>query len=148
MIRNFESKDTKAVVSVWRAATRVAHPFLADELVEQEAENLRNIYLVHAATRVMEMDGQVVGFIAMIGNEIGGLFLDPALHGNGYGLALVDDAARKLGTLEVEVFGRNAVGRRFYDRYGFHPIGSSTHKATGETVLRLACQVAKAEAAV
>ena len=143
MIRDFESKDTDAVVTVWRAATLVAHPFLSDDFVEQEAGNLRNIYLVHAATRVIEINGQTVGFIAMIGNEIGGLFLDPALHGKGHGRALVDDAARKLGTLEVEVFERNTVGRRFYDGYGFHPIGSSTHEATGETVLRLACQAAK-----
>lgn len=148
MIRDFETKDTDAVVTVWCAATQVAHPFLADDFVEQETENLRNIYLVHAATRVLEKDGQVVGFIAMIGNEIGGLFLDPALHGNGLGRGLVDDAARKLGSLEVEVFERNAVGRRFYDGYGFHPVGSSTHEATGETVLRLACQAAKEEAVV
>lgn len=148
MIRDFETKDIDEVVTVWRAATQVAHPFLADDFVEQEAQNLRNVYLVHAATRVLEKDGQVVGFIAMIGNEIGGLFLDPALHGNGLGRGLVDDAARKLGSLEVEVFARNAVGRRFYDGYGFHPVGSSTHEAAGETVLRLACQAAKEEAVV
>ena len=146
MIRDYETKDMETVETVWRAATHVAHPFLANDFVEQEAENLHNIYLVHAATRVLEIDGQVVGFLAMIGSEVGGLFLDPALHGNGLGRALVDDAARTLGAFEVEVFERNAVGRKFYDSYGFHQIGSSTHEATGETVLHLACHGSNAEA--
>ena len=147
MIRDFETKDTEAVVAVWRAATQVAHPFLAHDYIESEADNLRNIYLVHAATRVNEIDGCVVGFIAMIGNEIGGLFFDPAFHGKGLGRALVDDARQTLGALEVEVFERNAVGRRFYDSYGFRLIGSSTHAPTGETLLRLACPAKSDEAA-
>jgi len=147
MIRDFETEDTDAVVKVWMAATSVAHPFLADDFIKSEAGNLRNIYLVHAQTRVVESGGNVVGFIAMIGNEIGGFFLDPDLHGNGLGRAMVVDAARANGALEVEVFERNAVGRRFYDSYGFRSIGSSTHEATGETVLRLTTQAANAGAA-
>ncbi len=65
----------------------------------------------------------------MIGNEIGGLFLDPKLHGCGLGRALVADAAKQFDTLEVEVFERNIVGRRFYDSYGFRWIG---HRSTKE----------------
>ncbi|MGH1415616.1 MAG: GNAT family N-acetyltransferase [Pelagimonas sp.] len=148
MIRNYKTKDADAVVDVWKVATAVAHPFLANDFIADEAENLRNIYLVNAQTRVMEWDGEVAGFIAMIGNEIGGLFLDPELHGRGLGRALVDDAAKQFDTLEVEVFERNTVGRRFYDSYGFRGIGSSIHEATGETVLRLAIVAKHAEVAV
>lgn len=147
MIREFETKDTDAVVTVWRAATQVAHPFLSDDFIEGETDNLRNIYLVHAATRVIEVRGRVVGFISMIGDEIGGLFLDPELHGKGLGRALVDDVSNAYGRIEVDVFERNAVGRRFYDSYGFRRVGSSIHEATGETVLRLAYQTANTESA-
>lgn len=139
MIRDFSKDDTDAAVSIWAAATQIAHPFLPSEFVAQEAENLRNIYLVHAQTRVVELDGQVVGFIAMIGNEIGGLFLEPERHSQGFGRQMVDDAAKAFGALEVEVFARNTVGRRFYDSYGFRQVSSSTHEATGETLLRLTC---------
>ncbi|MCK8464169.1 GNAT family N-acetyltransferase [Aliiroseovarius sp. S1339] len=147
MIRDFKTTDTDAVVDVWRAATAVAHPFLTADFIESEADNLRNIYLVHAQTRVIEFNGLVSGFIAMIGTEIGGLFLDPKLHGRGLGRALVDDAAKQFDTLEVEVFEQNTVGRRFYDSYGFQQIGSSFHEATGETVLRLANTGKNTEAA-
>lgn len=139
MIRDFKSNDTDVLIDVWKAASTVAHPFLSDDFIEAEAENLRNIYLIHAQTRVMVVDGLAVGFIAMIGNEIGGLFLDPELHGRGLGRALVTDIFDTHGALEVEVFEQNAVGRRFYKSYGFEQIGTSTHEPTGETVLRLAC---------
>ncbi len=148
MIRDFQSNDTEALVGVWRAATSVAHPFLAGDFVEAEAENLRKIYLVHAQTRVIEVNDQVAGFTAIIGNEVGGLFLDPQQHGRGLGRALMDDVAKTHGTLEVEVFERNAVGRRFYNRYGFEQIGTSIHEATGETVLRLVHTAANMEEAL
>ena len=139
MIRDFKSNDTDVLIDVWKAASTVAHPFLSDDFIEAEAENLRNIYLVHAQTRVIEVDGRAAGFIAMIGNEIGGLFLEPEQHGRGLGWAMVTDVFETHGTLEVEVFEQNAVGRRFYKSYGFEQIGTSTHEPTGETVLRLAC---------
>ncbi|PSL12999.1 hypothetical protein CLV88_1361 [Shimia abyssi] len=63
----------------------------------------------------------------------------------------MDDAAKQFDTLEVEVevevFEQNTVGRRFYDIYGFQQIGSSFHKATGETILRLAKTGKNTEAA-
>jgi putative acetyltransferase len=139
MIRDFKSDDTDVLVEVWRAASTVAHPFLSDDFIETEAENLQKIYLVHAKTRVVEVDGRAAGFISMIGNEIGGLFLEPELHGRGLGRAMVTDIFETHGALEVEVFEQNAVGRRFYKSYGFEQIGTSTHEPTGETVLRLAC---------
>lgn len=38
---------------------------------------------------------------------------------------------------ELEVFERNRVGRRFYDRYGFVFVSSRFDDETGQTVLRL-----------
>ncbi|MEP3297065.1 MAG: GNAT family N-acetyltransferase [Pseudoruegeria sp.] len=139
MIRDFKNDDTDVLIKIWKAASTVAHSFLSADFIEDEAENLRNIYLVHAQTRVIEVDGRAAGFIAMIGNEIGGLFLDPELHGRGLGRAMVTDIFETQGALEVEVFEQNAVGRRFYKSYGFEQISTSTHEPTGETVLRLAC---------
>ncbi len=147
MIRDFRTDDTDALVTVWKAASSIAHPFLSDDFIESEADNLRNIYLIHTQTRVIQTGEPAAGFIAMMGNEIGGLFLDPNLHGRGYGRALVNDISKRHRTIEVEVFERNSVGRRFYDRYGFKQIGKSIHQATGETILRLAHTATKMETA-
>ena len=117
----------------------MAHPFLDDAFVAQEAENLRTLYLPNAETWVVEDNGILIGFIALIGDEIGGLFLEPSVHGKGYGKALVDHAVALKGPLRVEVFEQNAIGRHFYNRYGFQETGRYRHEATGEQVIKMTC---------
>lgn len=137
MIRKYQAEDADAVVRCWRKASDLAHPFLSRAFLEQEASNVRNIYLARAETWVTEIDGAVVGFIALIDNDIGGLFLDPEHHGRGLGRAMVDKAVAEKGTLRVEVFEANRIGRRFYDTYGFRETGRYVHEATGQITCRL-----------
>lgn len=137
-IREFSLLDSDAVVAIWRKANALAHPFLNEEFVEQEAENLRNIYLVHAQTWLIEHEGGLVGFIAMIEAQIGGLFLDPAYHGRGLGRAMVDYTHALKGPLNVEVFSQNAIGRRFYDAYGFVETGRYLHEPSGQDTIQMA----------
>ena len=137
MIRPYQHDDTDAVVDVWRAASLRAHPFVEGPFLDQEADNMRNVYLAIAETFVTEVNGEVVGFIAMIDNEIGGLFLHPAHHGRGRGRSMVDHVRAKRQILTVEVFKKNTIGRRFYESYGFRQVGSSLHPPTGEQVLKL-----------
>ena len=48
------------------------------------------------------------------------------------------DHARELrGTLEVEVFVENSLGRAFYEPYGFQTIEEKLHEPTGFQVLRM-----------
>lgn len=137
MIRKFREDDTDALVAIWQSASSLAHPFLEEAFVTREAVNLRTQHLPNAETWVLEKQGETVGFIALVGNEIGGLFLDPSCHGQGLGRALVDHAVGHKGPLYVEVFEKNSIGRRFYDRYGFIEIGKYLHDASGEMILRM-----------
>ena len=41
-----EPMTLDAVVSIWQSANSLAHPFLKDDFVAQEAINLRTLYLV------------------------------------------------------------------------------------------------------
>ena len=139
MIKKYENKDIEAVVSSWRVASELAHPFLTKAFLDQEADNVRNVYMAFAETWVVEIDKSVIGFIAMVENEIGGLFLDPKYHGQGFGRALVDKAVAERGTLNVEVFKANAIGRRFYDAYGFRGADEFVHEPSGQATLRMTC---------
>jgi len=136
MIRKFKSEDTDAIVKAWRKAVDLAHPFLSEAFLDQEAKNIRDIYLVVSETWVTEVEGQVVGFMSLIENEIGGLFLDPAFHGQGFGRAMVDKAVAEKGAVKVEVFAENIVGRPFYTSYGFRGSEEYFHEASGQMMLR------------
>ena len=137
MIREYQPTDLDDLLSTWEAASAVAHGFLAPEFLEQERHNIPNLYLPNAETWVWEAGGSVIGFIALLGNEVGAIFVDPAYHGTGIGRALMDKARALREGLEVEVFERNALGRAFYDTYGFELMHEKIHEPTGLTVLRL-----------
>ncbi|MEW4488628.1 GNAT family N-acetyltransferase [Thalassoglobus sp. JC818] len=136
-IRKYEKRDVAAILKTWESATRLAHPFLEEDFLAQERRNIPELYLPNAETWVAEVDGEVVGFIALIANEIGGLFVEPSHYGRGIGRALVDKAHSENETLEVEVFSKNSIGRRFYTRYGFVKMEEKIHQPTGQNVLRL-----------
>lgn len=138
MIRKYEIADTAALIKIWFEANKVGHPFLNDDFVAQVAKDMRDIYLPNAETWVLDYGQKPVGFIALINNEIGGLFLDPEFHGKGLGKALVDHAVKLKGSLSVEVFEKNKVGRRFYDLYGFVEVDRYCHEPTKEISLKLA----------
>lgn len=137
MIRQYRESDLDQVISAWLAASRLAHPFLSEAFIDQERRNIGELYMPNTNTWVAEVDGEVKGFISLMGNEVGALFLHPDCHGKGIGRALMDKAQELHAELEVEVFEKNHVGRAFYARYGFLPIAQSHHEATGEPLLRL-----------
>ena len=97
------------------------------------------LYLPNADTWVIEDDNQnkVVGFIALIGNEVGAIFLQREHHSKKLGKMMMDIAQQLHGDLEVEVFEKNTIGREFYAQYGFKQIDEMEHEASGEHVLRL-----------
>ena len=104
VIRRYRDADADALISIWRAAGAAAHSFLPRDFLAQEAQDIRDIHLAKAETWVLEEAGRPVGHSALLGNEIGGLFLDPSLHRKGLGRAMVDHAVALKRPLRVEVF--------------------------------------------
>ncbi|MDT0596632.1 GNAT family N-acetyltransferase [Glaciecola petra] len=136
-IRPYKHSDLDAVLCSWEVATRLAHPFMTDDFIAQERINIAEIYMPNTDTWVVELNGEVQGFIALMANEVGALFLKPEWHGQGIGKALMDKASTLHNDLEVEVFNVNKVGRKFYARYGFVLLEEKLHEPTGQHVLRL-----------
>ena len=137
MIRPYAEQDVEALIEVWRAASQIATPFLSAEFLVQEADNIRNLYLPNAETWVIESGDTVAGFVALIGDEIGAIFVHPDHQGQSLGKTLMDHAVSLRNSLFLDVFKENAVGRRFYDRYGFQYEHEYTHEETGHQLLRL-----------
>ena len=138
IMREYKTDDTGALITIWDKAEPLAHPFLSDEVRDQVRRDTVNIYLPNAETWVLENHGTPVGFIAMIGTEIGGLFLDPSKQGKGLGRQMVDHVVAIKGPLTVEVFKDNKIGLPFYERYGFVVTGEGVFDASGDETFKMA----------
>ncbi len=136
-IRPFRSSDEADLMQAWERANALAHPFLDAAFVAQVRHDIPALYLPNTETHVAEVKSKVVGFISMMGHEIGAIFLDPAFHGFGIGQAMINQVHKQHDVLEVEVFKNNHIGRRFYQAYGFELMEQQFHEASGHDVLRL-----------
>lgn len=76
-VREYQADDLQDLLAAWESATRLAHPFLTDDFLDQERRNIPELYLPNAETWVVEQDQRVIGFIALLGNEVGAIFVDP-----------------------------------------------------------------------
>lgn len=124
LIRDYRAaQDLDACLAIWRRASEAGHPFLGAVDLDADAVLVRTVYMPAAEVAVAEEAGAVVGFIALLEERVGGLFVDPARHGQGVGRALVEAAARRKGALTVEVYAANAAARGFYARLGFVETG-------------------------
>ena len=137
MIRKHRDQDLEQLMNIWQKSSTLAHPFLKNDFVEKVASDMRNLYIPNSETWVFEENQIVVGFISMIENEIGGLFVLPDNHSKGIGTKLVDFIAKENKVLEVEVFEDNKIARAFYDKYGFKLIKQYLHEESESVVLRL-----------
>lgn len=137
MIRPYNEKDTEQVIDIWYTAQSLAHPFLSEDFLKMVQDMMLNKFLPNSKTWIFEEEGTILGFISMMGNEIGGLFVHPSKHSKGIGTQLVNFVQPMFDTLEVEVFSKNKIGRGFYNKYGFHLMKEYLHEVTNEKVLRL-----------
>lgn len=137
MIRTFSKGDTEELIEMWYRASLIAHPFLDEAFLAAERREITDYWLPMAETTVYEIDGRVVGFLSLIDNEVGGIFVDPDHQRRGIGRALMDHARESRPFLELDVFEANTVARRFYDNYGFRQVDRHIHEKTGHPELRL-----------
>ena len=137
MIRKHIEQDLEQIMNIWEKSSTLAHPFLRNDFVEKVASDMRNLYIPNSETWVFEENDSIVGFISMIENEIGGLFVLPDNHSKGIGTKLVDFIAKENKVLEVEVFEKNKIGNAFYNKYGFKLIKQYLHEESYNVVLRL-----------
>lgn len=138
IIRPYKLSDLADLMVTWEQANQLAHPFLAQQYIDQVKQDIPAIYLPNADTWVAEVNNTVIGFIALIGAQVGALFVLPEHHGKKVGKALMDKAQFLHGDLTVEVFKDNSIGNHFYNRYGFTLSEEQLHDPTGEKVLLLA----------
>lgn len=142
MIREYHSSDIKHIEEIWLKASAISQSFLSSSFNESERKKLSSVYIHQTETWVYEEENQIKGFIAMIDNEIGALFIDPSSHRQGIGSLLIDFVAMLHEVLEVEVFKKNTMARAFYKKFGFTPIKEHFHEEADQELIRLRYTIA------
>lgn len=137
MIRPYVADDLDHLLDAWYEASLIAHPFLTEEFLVAERRQIAEDWMPVAETVVFEDDGRVVGFLSLNGDEVGAIFVHPDWQRRGIGRTLMDHAASRRESLELEVFEANGLGRAFYDAYGFVFANRRIDEPTGQPMLRL-----------
>lgn len=114
-----EAADLHDLSAIWFEASLLAHAFLGEKRLREQQTLIEEKYLPSAETWVACFGTARVGFISLLGNYVGGLFVAPARQGRGIGRALVAHALALKGELELEVYTGNEQAFRFYEGLGF-----------------------------
>ncbi|TGQ90213.1 GNAT family N-acetyltransferase [Mesorhizobium sp. M8A.F.Ca.ET.208.01.1.1] len=118
-LRPAVASDAAAIARIFRAAL---NSFDWMPVIHTPAEDLafiRDIVLPNQQVTVAEDGADIVGFIAVIGDWVEQLYLDPASTGQGIGSRLLMDATAALPQVKLHCFQANTGARRFYERHGF-----------------------------
>ncbi len=125
--------DYSQVVNVWEASVRATHGFVSEADIQIFIPLLRD-GLRHVEHLVCQRDGdgQVIGFIGVVGDKIEMLFIHPDWRGKGIGRRLLSYAVTHLGATLVDVNEQNAQAIGFYLHQGFEIIGRSALDGTNK----------------
>ena len=139
MIRAFEPNDVDDVIRVWIASTIPGQSFLPEEHWRAMEPVIREDLMPIAETWVVEEDGELVAFMSLLDDLIGGLFTHPDHQRKGHGRALIEHARERYDPVFVEVFEANEDAKRFYRRRGFVDYQRRVDKESGlpQLIMRL-----------
>jgi ribosomal protein S18 acetylase RimI-like enzyme len=134
--------DAPTVADIWHEGWHAAHPgHVPDGLTER-----RTLAAFHDRapqrvddTTVAELDGRVVGFVMVVGDEVEQVYVDRAARGSGVAGVLLDEAEHQVaaGGHEVAwlaVASGNSRARAFYEKQGWADAGDLPYEveALGE----------------
>jgi putative acetyltransferase len=118
-IRPYRADDNAVLTTVWLDASRIAHDFLGEAKLKEQSKLVSEIYLPQAETWVACLNGEPVGFLGLLDNYIGGLFVSPEAQGRGIGQAMIAQGLKLKGSLTLDVYARNLRTVAFYEKQGF-----------------------------
>ena len=139
MIRPYSPADLERVLEIFLEASITGQSFLDEGFWRRQVPVIRDELMPISDTWVVEEEGMVVAFIALIGNVIGGLFTHPNQQRRNHGTALINHVANLFDPLYVEVFAANTRAVDFYRKRGFvhHAVRINQDAGLPEFVLLL-----------
>jgi ribosomal protein S18 acetylase RimI-like enzyme len=137
--RQARPEDAPAIAAIWEPGWHDAHDgFVPEELTfarDSASFGERAAQRIGDAT-VVDVDGEVAGFVIREADEIEQVYVHAAHRGSGVADALMADAEARIRAAGHErawlaVVGGNLRARRFYERHGWTDEGPFEHLAPG-----------------
>lgn len=118
-LRPAEFADANEIARIMRQALESFDWMPMVHTPDEDRAFIRYRVLVEQAVTVAEADRIIVGFIAVAGEWVEQLYLDPAWTGLGIGSSLLSTATADMSAVRLHCFQANSGARRFYERHGF-----------------------------
>ncbi|MBD9495070.1 GNAT family N-acetyltransferase [Ensifer adhaerens] len=119
MIRAYRAADLEELSAIWFEASITAHAFVGEARLREQRLLIETVYLPNAETWVAIRGGEPAGFVSLLDDFIGGLFVSPRHQGAGIGRLLVSHALQLKRQLRLEVYTANSQAYAFYENLGF-----------------------------
>jgi putative acetyltransferase len=130
-IRDGTADDRARAFAIWRAGIAATHGFLAPDHKARFTGIVEDMLATTPFTVVADKAGQVQGFMVFVDGSIEALFVDPAVHGRGFGSTLVDQALSIDPQACVDANEQADNALPFYEARGFVQVGRSERDAEG-----------------
>ena len=116
LIRDSTPADLSAVEGIFRRAALTNEGDREWIFAHPEEFGIDQANVIEGRTRVAVVEGRIVGFATLVGNELEDLFTDPDWMRRGIATALVRDAASTVDRIDVTA---NMHAQAFYEAAGF-----------------------------
>ena len=125
-IRRGTPDDVPRARQIWRDAVDATHGFLTPEHRAEIDVMVAEQFLPNAELWLAtDDDDRPVGFLVMDGEMIDALFVDPKVHGEGYGTRLLEKALELSPDATVDASEQATNALPFYLARGFRVVGRS-----------------------
>lgn len=119
LLRPADGSDAAAIAKIMRAALGSLDWMPVIHTPAEDLAFIRDIVLRRQQVKVAQTGEKIVGFIAVSGDWVEQLYLDPAWTGQGIGSRLLMEATASLLAVKLHCFQANTGAQRFYERHGF-----------------------------
>jgi ribosomal protein S18 acetylase RimI-like enzyme len=141
LVRPAVAGDADVVARIWRDGWRDGHlGNVPDELVAVRTADSFDTRAAErtGATTVATVDGEVAGFVMVVGDEVEQVYVSDAHRGTGVASVLLGEAERQVAAAGhaaawLAVVAGNGRARRFYERQGWVDEGLFEHHAPDTT---------------
>lgn len=119
LLRQAIASDAAAIAIMMRASLNAFDWMPVLHTPEEDLFFVRDILLPNQQVTAAVTGGKIVGFIAVNGEWVEQLYLDPAWTGRRIGSRLLAQATAGMHLVKLHCFQANTGARRFYERHGF-----------------------------